>query len=227
MNATVSDIYGEDLAFVPASCQNLCRVNTYCMENGILGMGRRLGGLIFLSMLLAIMGGCVYAISRENRESALKDLTPESILRDFETYRGRLVLMGGEIIKTRNLEKETQIEVLQRPLSRSSDRPLEDKKADGRFLVTYRTFQDPYVFSQGRSITVAGVVVGKEVSQIGQKNYIYLVLENRETHLWPEREDYYGYYPYGYPYPPYWYPYPGHWYPYYRRYPYPYHPYWY
>jgi outer membrane lipoprotein len=144
------------------------------------------------------------------------------ILRDFDTYQGRLVLMGGEIIETRNLEEATVIEVLQKPLGRGTDRPLENTQADGRFFIRYRTFKDPYVFKQGKEITVAGIVAGKEESKIDQKVYTYLILENKETYLWPERENYYDPYRYGYPYYPYWYPYYPWWYdPYYhprRRY---------
>lgn len=183
-------------------------------------MNRRLDHLTILSIVLLIVAGCAHAISRENQESALRDLTPESILRDFETYKGRLVLMGGEVIKTRNLKGETLIEVLQKPLSRSTDRPLENKDADGRFLVKYETFKDPYVFSQGREITIAGIVAGKDVSKIDHREYTYVVLQNRETHLWTERKEYYPGYPYGYPFG--WYPYCPGWYPYH---PWRYHPY--
>lgn len=167
----------------------------------------KLGHLLILTIFAVTVGGCVHAISRENREMALKNLTPESILRNFDIYRGRLVLMGGEIIETKNLEQETLIEVLQKPLSQSTDRPLQEKDINGRFLVKYKNFKDPYVFSQGREITVAGIVTATEISKIDQKDYTYVVLENRETHLWPERVDYYEAYPYGYPYYPYWYPY--------------------
>ncbi len=183
-------------------------------------MNGKLSNLLLVSILALAMAGCVHAISRQNRQSAIKGLTPDVILQDFETYQGKLVLIGGEIITTKNLEQETLIEVLQRPLSRNTDRPLKDKAADGRFIVKYNTFKDPYVFSQGKEITVAGVVIGKEVSKIDQKEYTYAVLENRETHLWPERVDYYEPYPYGYPYYPYWYPYYPWWhhrYFYYRR----------
>jgi len=164
-------------------------------------MNGRPDPLALLTLVLLVIGGCAHGISRENRQSALKDLTPESILQDFQTYKGRLVLIGGEIIKTRNLKDETLIEVLQRPLSRSTGRPLEDKPADGRFLVKYKEFKDPYVYGQEKEITVAGVVVGKEISKIGEREYTFVLLENRETHLWPERTDTYRDYPYGYPTP--------------------------
>jgi outer membrane lipoprotein len=174
---------------------------------------------IILSLIILILSGCSHPISRQNRLGVLQDLTPESLLRDLETYRGKLVLLGGEIIETRNLENETVIEILQRPLRRYNSRPLRGEDHDGRFLVRYETFKDPYIFSQGREMTVVGTVVGKEVSKIDQKSYTYVLLENRESHLWPEEAEYGGEHPYRYP--PLWWDPP--WWPY--RYPPPY-PYW-
>jgi outer membrane lipoprotein len=182
-------------------------------------MTERLVHLTLFGIGLLVLGGCAHAISRENRQSALTNLSPVAVLEDFETYKGRLVLMGGEIITTKNLASETRIELLQKPLSRITGRPLDDKNSNGRFIVKYKAFKDPYVFSQGRKITVAGIVAAKEVSKIDETEYTYLVLEDRETYLWPEQTDYYGAYPYGYPYYPYWYPYEPwwpYWYP--RRY---------
>ncbi len=174
-------------------------------------MNGRIGYLMILSIIILVIGGCVRAISRQNRQLALRDLTPESILREFETYKGKLVLMGGEIIETKNLEKETSIEILQKPLSRFSDRPTEEPVYDGRFLVRYDGFRDPAVFSRRREITVVGIVVRKEVSRIGEMEYTYVVLQNRETHLWPKRMEY------RYVYPPFWWDYPWWWYPRYYR----------
>lgn len=167
-------------------------------------MSRRICHLTILTLITSILAGCAYGISRQNRASALKNLAPRGILEEFETYKGKLVLMGGEIIKTSNLEKGTLIEVIQKPLSRFSDRPTTGQEYDGRFLVRYRSFKDPYVFSAGREITVAGIVADREVLTIDQREYTYVVLENRETHLWAELEEYPGGYPYTYP-PPWWY----------------------
>ena len=170
----------------------------------VVNMNGRMGCLVLMGLALAGLVGCAHAISRPNRQAALKSLTAESILQQFETYQGQLVLMGGEIIETKNLEKETIIEVLQKPLSQSSDRPVQRQEHNGRFLVRYDSFKDPYVFGKGREITVAGIVVGKEISKIGERDYTYLVLESRETYLWPERSDTHDEYFYGYPYPPLW-----------------------
>ena len=184
---------------------------------------------ILLSLFIMLLSGCMHAISRENREAAFAKVTPESILKDFENQKGKLILMGGEIVETRKMEKGAVIEIMQKPLSRSTDRPVENERADGRFLVKYNESKDPTVYAKGRDITVTGTVVGKEVSKINQKEYIYLVLQNKETYLWPEHSASYGDYSQSlgsrpaYPYPlgggPYTYPwesdYPNPW----NRYP--------
>ncbi len=185
--------------------------------------------LILLSLFIMFLSGCMHAISRQDRDAALANVTPDSILKDFENQKGKLVLMGGEIVETRNQGKEVVIEIMQKPLSHATDRPLENGRADGRFLVKYDESKDPAVYAKGRDITVTGTVVGKEVLKINQKEYTYLVLQNKETYLWPEHPASYGEYshPLGgrpaYPYPlgggPYTYPweidYPNPW----NRYP--------
>jgi outer membrane lipoprotein len=176
----------------------------------------RMGSLAALAMIMLIVSGCSHAISRPNRQAAVKGLTPQHILQDFDAYKGKLVLMGGEIIGTQNLATETVIEILQRPLDRHTGRPKTAQEYGGRFLVRYGTFKDPYVYNKGRELTVAGMVAGTKMSLIGEKAYTHLVLENRETYLWPEQKEYEGY---PYDYPPWWY---DPWWPYWYRRPYRY-----
>lgn len=170
-----------------------------------------MGLLAFLGMAMLIVGGCTHAISQANRQMALKGLTPRDILQDFDVYKGRLVLMGGEIIGTKNLAAETVIETLQKPLDRYTGRPKSGQEYGGRFLVRYQAFKDPYIHSKGRELTVAGIVAGTKMSRVGEKAYTYLVLENRETYLWPEQKEY-DRYPHEYP--PWWY---DPWWPYWYR----------
>jgi outer membrane lipoprotein len=170
--------------------------------------------LTILGMAVLIVSGCTHVISQAHRQPALKGLSPQDILQNFGAYQGKLVLMGGEIIGTQNLATETVIEILQRPVNRHTGRPKTGQEYGGRFLVRYGTFKDPYIYKKGRELTVAGVVAGTELSLIGKKTYTHLVLENRETYLWPEQEEYKGY---PYDYPPWWY---DPWWPYWYRRPY-------
>ena len=176
----------------------------------------RMGSVAALAMIILVVSGCIHVISRPTRQEALEGLTPQVILGGLDIYKGQLALMGGEIIGTRNLATETLIEILHRPLNRHTGRPKSSQEYGGRFLVRYGTFKDPFVYSKGRELTVAGMVVGTQISLIGEKAYTHVVLENRETYLWPEQEEYQGY---PYDYPPWWY---DPWWPYWYHRPYRY-----
>lgn len=193
----------------------------------------------FAVVSLAILVSCS-VISRQAREGSLQPMPFKALLESGELYTGKTVLLGGYILETENKAGETIIRVLQSPLA-FWDEPAEKDKSEGRFIIVHKGFLDPEVYRKDRRITVAGVIAGMEVEDIGNCPYACLKIESREMHLWPEYEhrDYYPYYddylfyypsthPYYYRYrgyPNYYYPY----YPYYyryQRYPNYYYPYW-
>ncbi|MFY9270114.1 MAG: Slp family lipoprotein [Candidatus Manganitrophaceae bacterium] len=111
-------------------------------------------------------------------------LTFEEVKENPEAHLGRLILIGGEIIETRNFEDKTEIEVLQKPLG--SDRaPIPIDESGGRFILIHPTFLDPVVFKSGRRITVVGVVQGKRMERIGQAEGVVPVLGDEHIYLWP------------------------------------------
>ena len=161
------------------------------------------GLFLAASLLLLNIMSCTHAISREARDMAVRDIPFQWIAENPERYRGALVIWGGEVIESKNLREGTLIEVLQRPLGRS-EKPDETKNSGGRFLVLYDAgFLDPSVFRRGTKITVAGVVEGKKVLQMGgmvrmgEVNYSYPYLMAREIHLW-ESDRFMDQYPYPY-----------------------------
>ena len=152
-----------------------------------------------LSALIAI-SGCA-PISSELRSQADKDLAVDQVSEKPDAYKGKLVIWGGEIIKTTNRKDgSTLIDVLERPLSWNEEPKLSDESA-GRFLVEVQRFLDPQIFRRGRKITVAGEIIGSTEKPLGEMQYVYPLLMSRQIYIWP-RQTYY-YYPY-----PYW-DYPG------------------
>jgi len=122
-----------------------------------------------------------------------------------------MVLWGGEIIHTLNQkDSSTLVEVLQRPLDREEE-PDRSRPSEGRFLFLARSYLDPYIYRSGRKITVAGEIQGERIKLLGEMDYRYPLLLNKEIYLW---QDYYYRHPYYYYYDPWW------GYPYWRRYPY-------
>ncbi len=102
--------------------------------------------------------------------------------------KGKVVLLGGQIIATTPKTDETWIEFLEKPLDRQL-RPTRTDQSGGRFFVRFKGFLDPSIYAVGRTMTVAGDVEGKAVRPLNEMNYTYPVLSAREHYLWAPDED--------------------------------------
>jgi outer membrane lipoprotein len=141
-----------------------------------------------------------------------------------EAYRGRMVLLGGEVLNARRLKDATRIEVLELPLSGGQD-PVPDRTASqGRFLAFHKEFLDPATLPAGTRITIVGEVTGTATQPLDDTEYAYPTIDVKSLHVWPAYESYrrgyyggppyyrpgWGYGGYGpwrspfYPYSPYW-----------------------
>jgi outer membrane lipoprotein len=142
--------------------------------------------LFFLSAFLSLFfAGCgSKVIPEEFDEKIDKKVTFEEVKRDPESFRGKRILVGGEIIETRNLQGKTEIEILQKPLGRDRG-PLPVDESEGRFVLVHPSFLDPSVFRSGRRVTAVGVVEGSRSQKIGETELVYPILENEHIHLWP------------------------------------------
>jgi outer membrane lipoprotein len=148
-----------------------------------------------LVLVLLTWSGCLSPISKSVREELNPELSLKQILEAPEDYIGETVLLGGEILYTRNTTQGTLVCVLQKELSRR-DKPHEGDRSDGRFLVQVARFLDPEIYSSRRLLTVAGRVMGTQVRKIDDLEYTHPVIHAEEIHLWgdePERREYYFY----------------------------------
>jgi outer membrane lipoprotein len=152
--------------------------------------------------LLCLLGaaGCVsYPISKEFREQAqaTKDLSFLTIWQSPETYKGRMVIWGGKILKTINETNGGSIYVLQAPLD-DQERPKSTKLSQGRFIITSSGFLDPEVYRAGAKITIAGELSGTETQNVGKIGYAYPVVMLRDVYFWrPEAAVLASPYPWG------------------------------
>jgi len=142
--------------------------------------------LVCIALLLA---GCAPVISKGALNEVDQDLRFGQLLENPEAYRGKTVLLGGNIIETQNFSDRTLIVVLQRPLG-FRKKPTEEDVSRGRFIVYVPGFLDPAIYRPKRKITVVGSVIGKEVRPLGEIEYSYPVIEKKELHLWPAEESY-------------------------------------
>ena len=179
---------------------------------------------IGLLLFLMVISGCVsQVVPPELRPKVNRSISFEDLVRDPDRYKGELVVLGGVIISASNRKEGTEVEILQKPISRT-DEPVDVDETGGRFIGIYPGYLETSVYEKGRKVTVLGEVSGKVERSIGEAIYNYPIIRVRKIHLWPIiKEQPYAYPPYWYDpfyYDPWW---PGRPYPYY---PYPYRPYW-
>jgi outer membrane lipoprotein len=182
--------------------------------------------LIAILLLFATLGGftgCAPVLSKQLRQEAEPPIPFAELQQAPDTYKGRVVILGGYILETANDPNGSRLTILETPLD-SRNRPSSPDLTRGRFLVRTKKFLEPEVYSKDRAITVGGKVEGFRQEPLGNRSYVYPLIGAQEIYLWPEKYKYVGpYYPYFYDpwygpwYDPWYYPWYRPWYPY-RRY---------
>jgi len=127
--------------------------------------------------------GCSPPFPRELLDRVDRTVTSAELQKAPDRFTGRLVMLGGTIIDTKNLKEGTRIEVLQRPLD-GKGRPEPTDATGGRFLVQTGQFLDGAVYHRDRAVTVIGEVAGSQELRLGDILYRYPVIRAKDLHLW-------------------------------------------
>ncbi|HXY61349.1 MAG TPA: Slp family lipoprotein [Nitrospirota bacterium] len=133
-----------------------------------------------------LIQGCTYAISPEMTKQADRTLTFQQLQADPDTFKGKIIILGGIIAQTSTTKQGTIIEIIEKPLDYWG-KPKRTDKTGGRFLVVHVGDLDPIVFGPGREITVAAEIEGTRSKALGDIEYDYPVVVSKELKLW-ERE---------------------------------------
>ncbi len=140
--------------------------------------------LLFFAVLLA---ACATGPKYDTSAIDLS-ITPQQAVVESEALQGDQVLWGGIIIASANLKEVTQFEVLAYPLD-SSQRPLVDKTPLGRFLAQQEDYLETTDYTQGRLITIRGILQGTNSGKIGESEYTYPLVKINEHYLWSKQND--------------------------------------
>jgi outer membrane lipoprotein len=177
----------------------------------------RVGALAGLVFLLPLAHGCVSSqwIPSDMESRIDRNIPFESLKTEPEKFKGRLVVLGGQVLHAKRLKEGTQVEVLQLPLD-SADAPIATlTESKGRFLAYYADFLDPATLPAGTMVSMVAEVTGSKTQPLDEVEYTYPTVKISTLKVWPESEyrrawphPYYNRYPY-YPYFPFFYPYYG------------------
>jgi outer membrane lipoprotein len=125
-----------------------------------------------------------------------------ALKRDVASHKGRLVLVGGEVLRVERFKDQTQITVLQLPLDTASA-PVSDRtSSQGRFLAIQEEFLDPAVLPPRSRVTLVGEVTGSKIIPLDEMEYEYPVLIIRHLTVWPPVPVRQSWSPFGYPWRP-------------------------
>jgi outer membrane lipoprotein len=142
---------------------------------------------LLLLMIVSLLG-CAHVISKELRDKAYGEPPLSALFKDPDEFKGRIVIVGGVIVSTTNTGEGTYIEVLQKPLDYRG-KPEDTDTSYGRFIIFSEGYLDTAIYSQGRELTVAGVVMGKKLLSLGEIQYPYPLIKSKELHLFEPRYD--------------------------------------
>ncbi len=127
-----------------------------------------------------------------------------------DEHRGKLVILGGQILSAKRLSDSTELIILQLPLIQQREPSTELTQSQGRFIAYQQTFLDPATVPPGTRITLVGELSGSITQQLDETDYSYPTLTIKQFDIWPtyssdyRRYDqaypYWGGYPYGHPY---------------------------
>lgn len=125
--------------------------------------------------------GCTSVVPETLRAEVDPRLTYVQLAQDPEAYRGRLVVMGGEVVQVESAGRDLELTLVERPLSPADESPMLGVPSRGGLLVRVPGAARASL-REGQVVTVVGTVLGRESS--GSLDPVPH-LEARHLHLWP------------------------------------------
>jgi outer membrane lipoprotein len=113
-----------------------------------------------------------------------RNVTFTEVLTSPESYKDRLILLGGEVLNARRLKEGTQVELLQLPLNKYQEPTTDLTQSQGRVLVLHQEFLDPATLTPGMLVTFVGEVSGAVIGKIDEVDYRYPTLTVKHWHVW-------------------------------------------
>src|SRR2546428_2244215 len=156
----------------------------------------RSAGLALIGVCCLLVSGC--ASSRQNTFPLEYQLPPDlqrqveqrvsfaNVKADPAAYKGRIILLGGEVLKAKRLVDRTRLEILHLPLNEFNEPVMNRTASQGRYLAFQKEFLDPATVPPGTRITLAGEVTGTTEGDLDDMKYSYVTLDIRHLQIWPQ-----------------------------------------
>ena len=145
-----------------------------------------LGGLALAALLAGCASGNVVPPALQAQLD--KTLTFPQLREAPDSFRGHLVVLGGEVLSAKRLKDGTRIEVLEIPLDGSLQPGLDRTISRGRFIAVQKEFLDPATIPPGTRLTLVGEITGSVADKLDETDYTYPMVEIKSLKVWPLRD---------------------------------------
>jgi len=144
--------------------------------------------LAALALSLFLIEGCGPAVIPKELEPQVdRNVSFLQVKAPTESYKGRLVVFGGEVLSAKRANENTRIEILQIPLDSSLEPVADRTTSQGRFLAVQKEFLDPATVPVGTRVTVIGEVMGTTTLPLDEIQYTYPTLAVRHLKVWEKK----------------------------------------
>lgn len=136
--------------------------------------------------LLAACSGAK-VIPPELEEQIDKSVSFSDIQASPQSYQGRTILLGGEVLASRRVQDGVELEMLQLPVRDDDDPPVDRRsESQGRFIAFDRGGADPASFPPGTRLTLVAAVSGEDTRRLDESTYRYPTVDVKHMYVWSE-----------------------------------------
>lgn len=136
--------------------------------------------------VVATAGCASHLVVPEAFEAQLdKELSFSQILAAPESYVGKRMVVGGEVLKAKRTDAGTLLEVLQLPLDVGYEPTWVRTESLGRFLALHQEFLDPATVRASTRITLVGEVTGARLDRLDDVEYRFPMFSVTHLYVWP------------------------------------------
>ncbi|HEY5627127.1 MAG TPA: Slp family lipoprotein, partial [Nitrospira sp.] len=141
-----------------------------------------------LTGLALVLAGC--SSSRLGIPEALalqidKAMTFAEVVASPDSFKGKLMIVGGQLLKAKRVKEGTQIEFLQLPLNEDDEPTTVLTQSKGRFIAIHQEGVDPATLTSGMMVTLVGEVTGSMTDKLDEVDYRYPIYTVKHWHVWP------------------------------------------
>lgn len=150
------------------------------MRNNWIGVAAVLG---WCSVVTA---GCAsHTVVPEALEAQLdREVAFARVLAAPESFVGKRIVVGGEVLKATRMETGLELEILQLPVNADYEPTVVRTESQGRFLAFSQDLLDSATVREGTVVTLVGEVTGARMGRLDEVEYRYPIFSVKHLHVW-------------------------------------------